>query len=159
MKKKVFLWGAVVVALDQLIKLLITSFVSIADSIPVIKHFFYITYIRNEGAAWNIFSGDRWFLIIISIVAVYGIIKYFLLDLYITKLELVGYSLMLGGIIGNLIDRLFRSTVVDYLDFYLGNYNFPVFNLADSCLVVGSILVIFHLIRGTKKNEVKGKKA
>jgi signal peptidase II len=153
MKKKVFIYAALIAIIDQLVKWLVVSNISLNRSIEVIKNTFYISYVHNEGAAWNVFSGNRWFLIIISILAIYAIIKYFLLDVKITRIELVGYALLLGGVVGNLIDRLFRGYVVDYLDTFLFGYNYPVFNIADTCIVVGFLIAIYQLIKGTKVSK------
>ncbi len=151
MKRKIFIWGFAIVIVDQLLKFLVINTLKLTESIAVINNFFYITYIQNEGAAWGIFYGHRWFLIIISLIALYAIIKYFLLDIIITKAELIGYSLLLGGITGNLIDRISHGYVIDYADFYILGYNYPVFNLADASIVVGSIIVISTLIKGAHK--------
>ena len=79
------------------------------------------------------------------------IIKYFLLDINVKKIELIGYSLIIGGIIGNLIDRLFRGFVIDFIDLRFFNYQYPIFNLADSAMVIGVFLIIYHLITGVKR--------
>lgn len=146
MKKKVFILSGIIAIVDQIIKLIVVNTLVGKNSVEVINNFFYMTYVENTGAAWGIFSGSRWFLIIISILAIYAILKYFLLDLNITKIEFVAYGILLGGIIGNLIDRLIYGYVIDFADFRFGEYNFPVFNFADSCIVIGAGLIIYHLI-------------
>ncbi|MDD2203135.1 MAG: signal peptidase II [Bacilli bacterium] len=153
MKKHIFILSGVVALVDQVVKILASNFLAGNTSIPIIKDFFYLTYVENTGAAWGILSGNRYFLIIIAILAIYGIVKYFLLDVNITKLEFVAYSLILGGVIGNLIDRILYGFVVDYADFRFGDYNFPVFNIADAAIVIGAGLVIFHLIRNAVKQR------
>jgi signal peptidase II len=145
MRKKVLILSGVIALIDQLIKLFVVN--SLNNSVPIINGFLNFTYVENEGAAWGIFSGNRWMLVVISILAIYAIVKYFLLDIKITKLEFISYSLVLGGIVGNLIDRVFRGFVVDYIETIFGTYYFPVFNLADSCIVIGTVLIIIHLIR------------
>lgn len=151
MRKKVFLWAVIIVMIDQLVKLLIINTLKLNESIEIMKNFIYITYVQNEGAAWNIFYGNRWFLILFSFVAIFVVIKYFLLDSNITKSELIGYSLILGGITGNLIDRIVHGYIIDYIDTYIFEYNFPVFNIADSCIVIGVIIVIWTLYKGVRK--------
>lgn len=155
MKKRIFILSGIIALIDQIIKIIIANNL-VGEKITIINNFFHLTYVENTGAAWGLFSGTRWFLIIISILAVYAIIKYFLLDVNITKIEFVGYSLILGGIIGNLIDRVILGHVVDYASFTFGTYEFPVFNIADASMVIGVVLVVIHLI-GNAKNQRRRK--
>ena len=148
MKKNIFILSGCFIVVDQLIKILMTNILS-NGSITVIKNFFSLTLVKNTGAAWGIFSGNRWFLIIVTILSVFAIAKYFLLDLNITKGEYIAYILLLGGIFGNLVDRIIFGYVKDYLDFSFGNYNFPVFNLADAAIVIGVIIVIYQMVKNT----------
>lgn len=154
-KKRIYILSGIVALVDQIIKILAVNYLAGNDSIVIIKNFFYLTYVKNDGAAWGIFSGNRWFLIIISILAIYAVIKYFLLDVTITKIEFVAYGLLLGGIIGNLIDRILYGYVIDFADFQIGSYQYPVFNIADTAIVIGAGLVIFHLIRNAVKQRRK----
>lgn len=133
--------------LDQLVKFVVITNMNLFDSINIIDNFFNITYVRNNGAAWSILSGNTLLLIFISLIALVLIYYYFIKDKKLTKLENISYSLLIGGTIGNLIDRIFRGYVIDYFDFKIFGYNFPVFNLADICIVVGIILVCITLIR------------
>jgi signal peptidase II len=145
-KKRIFILSGIIALIDQLVKITVTNSL-VGEHIAVIKNFFYLTYVENTGAAWSMFSGNRWFLVIISILAIYAIIKYFLLDINITKVEFAAYGLMLGGIVGNLIDRILYGYVKDFFEFNFGSYQFPVFNVADTCIVVGALLVVVHLMR------------
>ena len=107
---------------------------------------------------WYNYIGDKMkkrILILLSIFSIYGIVKYFLLDANINKIEFAGYGLILGGVIGNLIDRVFLGYVIDYADFRFDSYLFPVFNLADSAIVIGVSLIIFHLISNAIKQRGK----
>lgn len=157
MKKRIFILSGVIALVDQIVKLIIVNNVA-NQSVTVIDNFFQLSYVENTGAAWGIFSGTRWFLIIISILAIFAIIKYFILDINVTKMEFVGYALVLGGIIGNLIDRIIYGYVIDYAAFNFGTYQFPVFNIADSAIVIGVGLVVIHLMRNaivTRKTRRK----
>lgn len=154
MKKRIFVLAGIVALLDQLVKIVITNFLP-SEGITVIKDFFYLSYVKNEGAAFGMFSGSRWALIIISICAIYAIIKYFILDVKVTKVEFISYALILGGIVGNLIDRILYGYVIDYFDFRIMTYHFPVFNIADTAMVIGTILVILHLINNAVKQRRK----
>jgi signal peptidase II len=121
MKKRIFILSGIVALIDQISKLVVVNTLKTSGSLVIIQDFFNLTYVENDGAAWGIFSGNRWFLIIISIIAIYAVIKYFLLDVNVSKIEFVGYSLLLGGIIGNLIDRIFNGYIVDFIEFIFVN--------------------------------------
>jgi len=151
MKKQIIYFSFLVMLIDQISKLIITYIIILNDNIQVIKNFFYLTYIQNEGAAWNLLYGNRWFLVLFSLFALYIVIKYFLLDINIVLKEKIGYILLIGGILGNLVDRVIYGYVIDWLDFYIFGYNYPVFNIADASIVIGSILVIWGLLKGSKK--------
>lgn len=155
MKRKIFIWSTVVILIDQLVKMLIINNLNSGDSISIIDNFFNITYVENVGAAWGLFAGSRWFLIIIALLAIYAIIKYFLLDVVVTKIEFISYILILGGIVSNMIDRIIHGYVIDYFEFNMVFYQFPVFNLADTAIVIGTGLVILHLIMNALKQRRK----
>lgn len=126
------------------------------QSIAVIENFLYITSHRNRGAAWGILQGQMWFFYLITVVVVVGLI------IYIQKLKKqdkwfgIALALMLGGAIGNFIDRVVRKEVVDFVNTYIFTYDFPIFNVADSALVVGVIIMfIMTLFEGKMKKEHK----
>lgn len=138
--------------------------------IPVIEGFFYFTFTENTGAAFsflhNVSWGQTFFKVLtsISLILFVALLVYYL---FINKKNYIvapiSLSLIIGGTIGNFIDRLAFSKVRDFIGFTFGNYNFPIFNLADTFLVVGVILFIFHLLfldesAVFKKNEGKWKK-
>ena len=148
--KKVISGSAFFLLLDQLIKCLIQSFLELNQSITIIPDFFHITYTRNTGAAWSILEGNTLILIGITFLALYYLYEFFLKNQTFTKLDILTYSLLIGGILGNLIDRIFLHSVVDYLDFTFFSYHFPIFNLADSCIVTGVGLLIIKILRGEK---------
>lgn len=152
--KKIISISALIVLFDQLIKLVVTT-LGLHNKLSIIPNFFYITYVRNDGAAWSILSGNRILLITIGIIAI--VVLYFLL-IYkqeLSNLKIIYYSILNGGIIGNLLDRIFRGYVIDYLDFKIFNYYFPVFNLADIMIVIGTFLVIIEVLRGDKNGRIK----
>ena len=143
----------VCVLVDQIIKLIISGTMGLGSSISVIPEFFSISYVENDGAAWSIFSGNRIFLIIISLFALILIYNYFIKIKNIKIIEFISYSVLIGGIIGNLWDRLKYGKVIDYLDFKIFGYNFPVFNFADICIVISVILLLIDaLIDKGEKN-------
>lgn len=147
MKKFILILSTLLMFIDQLIKYFVIHNLELYKSIKLIPNFFYITFVKNDGAAFSILSGNRWLLIAIGIIALIFMIKLIIMDKKITKLDVVSYSLVIGGILGNLVDRVLYGSVIDYLDFYLFGYNAPVFNFADSCIVIGAIIIICVLIK------------
>jgi len=148
------LLGALLVTIpaDQASKIWIESHLSYADRVPVIEGFFYLTHVRNPGAAFSLFTSldptlRMTFFVSIAIVAM-GIIASFFRKLAPRdRLSALALGLILGGAIGNLIDRLWHGEVVDFLHFRLwAGYSWPDFNLADSFIVVGVGLLVLELV-------------
>lgn len=138
---------------DQGTKYLIASRMDIAEQISVIGNFFLITSHRNRGAAFGILEDQRWFFIVITIIVVIGIIWYLNKVMKTNnKLLPLALSLVLGGAIGNFIDRVISGEVVDFLQFNFGSYEFPIFNVADSCIVIGVALIILDSLFDMKRN-------
>ena len=146
--KKITLISLICIFIDQITKLIIKNIINFNNSVIVIKNFFSLTYVKNYGAAWSILSGSRIFLITIALVSLFLIYNYFIKDKNLSKLEIITYGLLIGGIIGNLIDRIVFGYVIDFFDFLIFNYNFPVFNFADIFIVVSAGLIIIDTVRG-----------
>lgn len=144
-----------IIGMDQLTKWLIVKNMDLGESIPVIENFLYITSHRNRGAAWGILQGQMWFFYIITAIVIVGIVYY--MAKYAKGKTLLGLSLglMLGGAIGNFIDRLFRKEVVDFVDTYIFGYDFPIFNVADSALVIGVGLLMIQMFREEREAKEK----
>ncbi|WP_068672461.1 signal peptidase II [Oceanobacillus sp. Castelsardo] len=142
------------IGIDQLTKWLVVRFMEIGESIPIIDGLFYLTSHRNQGAAWGILQGKMLFFYIVTIIVIIGVVYYMNKFAKNDKWLALGLSFILGGAIGNFIDRLFRKEVVDFFDSYILNYNFPIFNIADSALTIGVIFVIIATIIDERK---KGK--
>lgn len=141
------IWAIIIVIgiiLDQVSKHLITHFMDLYQSIPVIDGFFDIHYVTNTGGAWSMLSGHTWLLTLISVLMVAGLIFYMTRTRHACMR--LGISLIVGGAIGNMIDRVFAGAVVDFLDFIIFGYDFPVFNLADILVVCGTGLLIVYVI-------------
>lgn len=145
-----------VMILDQLTKWLIVKNLQIGESIEIIENFLYITSHRNRGAAWGILQGQMWFFYVITIVVIIGIVIYIQKAVKGKWLMGVSLGLMLGGAIGNFIDRVFRKEVVDFINTYIFGYDFPVFNIADSALVIGVILLMIQMLK--EEREAKRSK-
>ncbi|MCP8970225.1 signal peptidase II [Ectobacillus ponti] len=143
-----------VIALDQLTKWLIVKNMELGESIPIIKGVLYITSHRNRGAAWGILEGQMWFFYGITVIFAGAVVYY--IQRYAKRDRFLGISLglILGGAIGNFIDRAWRQEVVDFIHTYIFTYNFPVFNVADSALCVGvALIVVQTLLEGKKAKE------
>ena len=154
--KKLFGIAFATTLLDQLIKNSLLFFMSYGKSITVINGFFNITLIGNTGAAFSILSSNTLLLIIISLVVLNILYFCFIKGKNLSDFEQVSFGLLIGGILGNLIDRVLRMQVIDYLDFNFFGFNFPVFNLADIAIVISMILIAIKVIKGDK-NGVSSK--
>ena len=144
------------VLLDQIIKIIVSYKMDLNDSITIINNFFNITCAHNIGAAWSILSGGRIILILLGLIAIDVIYIFFVYNKNLDKRDQILYGLLMGGILGNLLDRLFYGYVIDYLDFKIFGYNYPIFNLADILIVVPVILIIifsFKVKHGTNSKE------
>lgn len=138
-----FLIAGLVVIIDQITKALAVANLKIGESHPIINKFFYLTLVQNTGAAFGLFKNQAAFFIFISVVVIIFMV------FFLSKRKVVQYlplALILGGAIGNLIDRLRLGYVIDFLDFRV----WPVFNFADSCISVGTFLLFLLIIRGRK---------
>ena len=137
--------------IDIISKLIVSRVCTLNNSVSVINNFFSITYTHNYGGAWSLFSGSTILITVISIIVIIGIIIYLSKKKINNKIESLGYAFLLGGAIGNLIDRIIYGYVIDFLDFNIFGYNFPIFNIADMGIVIGIFLIIVIEIRGNKK--------
>lgn len=146
MKKNVFIFSLILVLIDQFIKGLVINNMNLYESIKVIPNFFKITYVENDGGAFSLFSGGRWFFIVLAIIVVVFLVRLIIIDNKVSKFDRAAYSLVLGGVVGNLIDRIFYGKVIDYIDFNLFGYDAPVFNFADMCIVFGALMIVYILI-------------
>lgn len=149
----VYIIALIIIVIDQLLKYVINSNMDLFQSIKIIEDFFSITYVINKGAAWSMLSGKGLILIIFTIFAVFFINKYCIANKKLSKFETIIYGILYGGIFGNLIDRIFRGGVIDYLDFKIFDYDFPVFNVADICIVISMIFVMYMAFRGDKNGD------
>ncbi|MCM3698471.1 signal peptidase II [Paenibacillus macerans] len=149
-----FLIALIVFLIDQGTKYLIATGLTIGEQIPVIGNFFLITSHRNTGAAFGILKDQRWFFIVVTTVVVIGIIWYLLkVRKQRNKLLPTALSLVLGGAFGNFLDRAVSGEVVDFLQFNFGSYTFPIFNVADSCIVIGVALIILDSLLEMRREK------
>lgn len=149
---------AAVVLVDQITKQLVVTHLALGESIDVIPEVFRFTYVQNKGAAFGMLAEHRWVFMIISVAAIAAIFVYLWKFRPESRFACVGLSLVIGGGIGNMIDRCYLTYVIDFLDFCA----FPeiwmwVFNVADSCVCVGGAMLVLwcvlEIVRETKKKK------
>ena len=131
-----------IIIIDQITKFFVETNL-INTRIPVIDNIFYLTYLQNTGGAWGVLENNKTIFIIAIPIILIVIIIYLLKNKNISRLENIGYCMLIGGAIGNYIDRIIRGYVVDFIDFVI----WPVFNVADIAVVVGVGLIILSLFR------------
>ncbi len=146
MKKREVLVLVGVLTLDLLSKYWITTMLGLNESITVIPGFFWLTYLRNTGAAWSIFEGQLGFFLIVAAAAMVGMGYFFITSDKKNKLMRYALIFMFVGTLGNFIDRAAFSYVRDFLSFNTFGYMFPVFNVADMSLNIGAGLLILEAI-------------
>jgi len=145
---------AIILILDQVTKHLVVSQMDLGQSIEIIPRMFYITSHRNVGAAWSILEGQMLFFYVVTVIIVAALIVWIIrLDKKKDRLLLVALSLLLGGALGNFIDRVFLQEVVDFIDTFIFGYNFPIFNVADMALTLGVILMGLDALLGSKSHR------
>ncbi|SER57769.1 signal peptidase II [Psychrobacillus sp. OK032] len=151
--------AAIVIALDQWTKWLIVNNMELGERIPILDPYFALLSHRNRGAAWGMLQGQMGLFTIVTVVVIIGIIYYFHKEAKGKPLFQVGLMMLLGGAIGNFIDRLWRSEVVDFVDVLIPiiNYDFPIFNIADAALSIGVVMVIIFIIKEERAEKKKVK--
>lgn len=145
--KDICFFGMIFLLIDQIIKIILSSKMIVNQSFIVIKDFFSITLVHNNGAAFSLLSGNTFLLIFIGLAALIGLIIYIKQLEVIDDFDIFTYSLLFGGIVGNLIDRIIYGYVIDYLSFNFNGYFFPIFNFADICIVISIVIMIFRTLR------------
>ncbi|WP_093988680.1 signal peptidase II [Massiliimalia timonensis] len=145
----------VAIGLDQLFKYLAIQFLSGIETLPLINGVLNLTYLENRGAAFGIFQGKKFLLVGITGLLILGLIVLLLAGRIRSAMLMWAVGLIIGGGIGNLIDRIFRGYVVDYV--HVRFIQFPIFNFADCLVVIGTIMIIiyFLFIEGRKKTDEK----
>lgn len=129
---------------DQILKYLVIENIALTDTIEAVPGLFNLIYVKNTGAAFSILSGKTIFLSFVSIAVCIFVICYLIKNKPKNKLFLISLGMILGGAAGNMIDRVFRHFVVDYIELIF--IKFPVFNLADIGITVGAVLLMIYVI-------------
>lgn len=140
--------AALIVLLDQWTKWLVVKNMELGESIPVLEPYIALLSHRNRGAAWGMLEGQMWLFYIVTVAVVVGILYYFHKHAKEQTLLKISLMILLGGALGNFIDRLFRGEVVDFVDVLIPviNYDFPIFNVADAALTIGVIMMIIYIL-------------
>ncbi|WP_026073635.1 signal peptidase II [Acetivibrio cellulolyticus] len=153
------IWAAIIIAIigfDQFTKYMVINSIGFGERIPIIDGFFYLAHWQNTGAAWGIMQNGKVFLIPVTVIVSIALVYF--MSKSKNKMFKASISMILGGALGNLIDRAFRKGgVVDFLDFHFGTYNFPTFNVADSFIVIGTILLSIYILFVMKDEKVLSK--
>lgn len=147
-KEDIYKITCIVLVLDQFIKFIVNKFMELNKSIEIIPNFFRLYYVKNKGAAFSILENNTILIIVVSVIFIVILDYYIRHEKDFTKLSILSLGIIMGGIFGNLIDRIIYHSVIDYLSFL----DFPIFNLADICICVGvGLLIINEIIKKGKK--------
>jgi signal peptidase II len=150
-----YLIALVVILIDQVTKWFVNTTMDLGESIPIIERVLYITSHRNQGAAFGILQGQMWFFYIVTIVVIGVLVYYIQKEAKNSRFLGITLGVILGGAIGNFIDRVVRGEVTDFVDVYIFTYNFAIFNVADMALVIGVGLFIIYTIIDERKSKEK----
>ncbi len=160
MRKYHILIAAIVVLLDRLTKGLVAQRITLHDSIDVVPGLFRLTHVQNQGAAFGLFSDSpsEWkvaMLILFSLAALAVVSALLWKNGNALNATAIALSLVFGGALGNLWDRVANGRVIDFLDFYFGSHHWPAFNIADSAIVVGALLLLSEIFLAPQEKPVK----
>ncbi len=149
--KKIILLSILFLCLDIFSKQMVIHFMVENQTIQIIPHFFSLTYVKNTGVAFSMLSGNLTFILMMSVLVV-GVLIYFAKNRESGQLENLCYSMILGGALGNFLDRIFYGYVIDFFDFTLFDFKMAIFNVADVLIVCGVfLLIVLELLKERKK--------
>lgn len=141
--KKISLYSFLFLLVDQISKILVRMYLNLYNDVILIPNFLSLIHVKNDGAAFSILEGKKMFFILISIIVLIGII-YYIKNKNLKKIDYIIYGMLIGGIVGNLIDRIIYGNVTDFISFTILNKPMPIFNLADTFICVGCVLMIWR---------------
>ena len=150
-KQDIYKIASIILIVDQIIKFLLNHFMNLYDCIKIIPGFFQIFFVKNTGAAFSILKDNTILIIIITFCFLLFLHQHIKKENYFTKMSILSFGLVIGGVFGNLLDRLFYHSVIDYLSFTFFGWDFPVFNFADISIVIGVLLALFELVFSKNK--------
>lgn len=151
--------AAIVLILDQWTKWLVVKNMELRDRIVILDPWFEIYSHRNRGAAWGMLQGQMWIFTVVTLIVIAGIIYYFHKEAKGKPAFGITLMILLGGALGNFIDRIFRGEVVDFFHVLIPiiNYDFPIFNIADAALTISVIMLILVMLLEERKDKKKVK--
>ena len=145
----------VILIIDICSKIIVTKYLGLGKSVKIINDILYLTHVRNTGAAWSMFDGNKYFVLIVSALIIIGFIMYLLKNQPNNKTEKIAYGFILGGALGNFINRCVKGYVTDFIDVKILKYDYPIFNLADMFIVIGVIIFVIYTWRCNNGNKSK----
>jgi signal peptidase II len=141
-----FIVSGIVIAVDQITKWLVVSQFKIGERVDLIQNLLYLTHHRNRGAAWGILQDQMLFFYLVTVIFI-GVLVYFILNSSQEPIMFrLSLGLLLGGAIGNFIDRIYLQEVIDFIGVYIGTYPFPIFNIADASLNIGVAIFVMYVL-------------
>ncbi len=147
-----FFAGIFIIAiLDQTAKLFAAGLLPSVKTVPLIENVFHLTYVENTGAGFGVFSGYTWLLTALTVLVILAVVIYMTVKRPKNKMFVTALTFMMGGAVGNVVDRIRLGYVIDFFDFRL--INFPVFNVADCFITVGAVLFAVYVIFLSDKKE------
>ena len=152
---KIYLISILVLLIDQITKVIVMNNMNVGQEIKILKNFFSLIYLTNTGAAFSTFENQRLFIIIISLFCTALIVSLMQKEKNMTKLKVLSFGILIGGMFSNLIDRVFYKHVVDFISFTFFSYKFPIFNIADIGITTG---VFIYLLINLKEEILSKKK-
>ena len=145
-KEKIYTISSILLIFDQLVKMIVRTKLNLYDELTIIPNFFSIYYLRNNGAAFSILNNQTILLIIIGILAIILLDRFITREKNLNNISKFSLGIIVGGIFGNLVDRIWHNAVIDYFSFTIFGYDFPVFNIADIGITIGTIILIISFI-------------
>lgn len=152
-KQKIYSIASIVIMVDLILKFIVSSKLVENDIIKVIPNFFSIYYLKNTGAAFSILQDSTPFLVILSALILLVLNNYIDKEKDLNKISEISLGMVIGGIFGNMIDRIINHSVTDFISFRMFNYNFPVFNIADIGITVGVFLLLISVLKDCRKEQ------
>lgn len=145
--------------IDIISKEIISTLIPLNNSIKIIPNFFSITNVHNYGIAWSMLNGHRYLIIFITIIIIVYLVNHLHKNNNMLKYETITYLMIIAGSLGNLYDRVIYGYVIDFLDFKIFGYNYPIFNIADIYIVIGIIILIIGIWRDNNdRNKSRGRR-
>ena len=155
MRKRILIFSIMFLLIDQVSKIVLDNVLILGKSISIFDKFLYITKVYNDGISFSMLTGKRRLIILFSILIL--VFLYFYMKKFKeNKRNIIAFSLIFGGLFGNLIDRIIYGYVIDFIDFYIFNYNYPIFNFADSFICIGVLILLYSIYLG-EDNENSSK--